>query len=30
VIGYVGMPGDGKGSAYAYPGGMALKPLTIP
>ena len=30
VIGYVGEPGDKFGSAYAYPGGMALKSLTIP
>ncbi len=30
VIGYVGKAGDGSGSAYAYPGGMALKKLNSP
>ena len=30
VIGYVGIPGSGRGSAYAYPGGMALNSLNIP
>jgi len=28
VIGYVGENNDGKGSAYAYPGGMALNVIT--
>ena len=30
VIGYVGTPGSGFGSAYAYPGGMALSPIYQP